>query len=209
MKIQCLPTSTYSSNTFVYYDEDSREGCVIDPGGDSDKIIAFLREHGIKVGRILLTHGHFDHIMAVYDVAEFTGAKIAAGADECPLLADPGLNLSKQALKTDFSVTPDITLADGDTVSVGGAVLRVITTPGHTPGCVCFYNEAEELVFTGDTLFRESVGRADLPGGDSQVMEASLRTKLYTLPPGTTVYPGHMQPTTIGHEIEHNPYVRP
>ena len=141
-------------------------------------------------------------------VSEQTGAPISAHADERELLGDPALNFSRQAAREECSLSPDTLLHDGDTISFGNTQLKVIATPGHTKGGACFYSDADSVLFSGDTLFCESVGRSDLPGGDFSAIEYSIRNKLYTLPPETTVYPGHSRKTTIAHEIANNPHVK-
>ena len=208
VKIRTIATRVYSANAYVYYDETSRTCAVIDPGGDAERIIECLNELGLKVEHILLTHGHFDHIMAVRDIVKHTGAPVCAGADERPVLTDASMNLSNEVFGEDYVVNPDVLLDDGDVINVGQAGLRVISTPGHTTGGVCFYDETAGVLFSGDTLFRESVGRADLPGGNLTQLEQTIKQRLYTLPEATKVYPGHMGETTIGHERKRNPYVR-
>ena len=208
MKVKTIVTKTYGSNTYVFYNEDTRAGAMIDPGGEPQKLLAFLKENDITIEQILLTHGHFDHILAVHDIVEHTGASICSGEDELAMLMDPSLNLSHEVLGVDYVVKPDKLLKDGDMLSVGGASLQVISTPGHTPGGVCFLAAEQGLLFSGDTLFRESIGRADLPGGDLPTLETSIQAKLFTLPPQTVVYPGHAAQTTIQHEKQHNPHVK-
>ena len=209
MKVEKIVTKTFQTNVYICYDEAGGGGVVIDPGGEAEQIIKFLRETGLKIEYILLTHGHFDHIMAVKDVASHTGAPVGAHSDERELLADPNLNFSRDVCGEDYGVSPDVLLKDGDVLKIGGGGLRVIATPGHTKGGVCFYNADEGVLFSGDTLFYESVGRTDFPGGDFGMLEASVRRKLYTLPEDTMVYPGHMRLTTIEHERKNNPYIKP
>ncbi|MCL2852069.1 MAG: MBL fold metallo-hydrolase [Defluviitaleaceae bacterium] len=208
MNIKKIVTKTYQVNVYVIYDEASGKGAVIDPGGEAGQIIDFLRESGIKAEYILLTHGHFDHIMAVKELATHTGAPVAAHADERELLGDSKLNFAHEVYGTDYGVSPDMLLKDGDTLKVGGTSVRVIATPGHTKGGVCYYIEDDGTLFSGDTLFHESIGRTDFPGGNFGTLEASIQRKLYTLPDDTLVYPGHMRMTTIEHERKNNPYVK-
>ena len=209
MKVEKIVTKMFQENVYICYDEASGKGAVIDPGGEAGRIIKFLSETGLKIEYILLTHGHFDHIMAVKDVAVHTGAPVAAHSDECELLADSSLNFSREVSGENYGVIPDIKLKDGDVLKIGGGSLRVIATPGHTKGGVCFYDADGTALFSGDTLFYESIGRTDFPGGDFATLEASVRNKLYTLPEDTMVYPGHSRLTTIEHERRNNPYIRP
>ncbi|MCL2617169.1 MAG: MBL fold metallo-hydrolase [Defluviitaleaceae bacterium] len=207
MNIKKIVTKTYQENVYVYYDEASKVGAVIDPGSDAKDIIKFLDETGLKIEYILLTHGHFDHIMAVKEVAAHTGAPVAAGVDERELLGSGTLNFAMEVYGTDYGVSVDVPLKDGDVLNVGGARIKVLHTPGHTKGGVCFYDEAEGVLFSGDTLFHESIGRTDFPGGNMNTLDASIKSKIYTLPPQTLIYPGHMRMTTVEHEIKNNPFV--
>jgi len=208
MVIEKIVTKSYGTNVYICYDEASNVGVIIDPGNDADAIMNFVKEKGLEIKHILLTHGHFDHILAAKAVAEQTGAPILAHADERELLGDPELNFSRQAAREECSLSPDTLLHDGDTINFGGESFKVIATPGHTKGGVCFYSDADNVLFSGDTLFCESVGRTDLPGGDFSAIEYSIRNKLYTLPPETTVYPGHSRKTTIAHEMVSNPHIK-
>ena len=209
MKIEKIVTKTYQTNVYIVYDEASGSGAVIDPGGESAQILSFLRESDIKVGYILLTHGHFDHIMAVKDVALSIGAPVAAHAHEREMLGDSGLNFSREVFGSDYVLSPNVLLKDGDILNVGGVSIKVVATPGHTKGGVCFYLEEDGVLFSGDTLFYESIGRTDFPGGNFGTLESSVQNKLYTLPAETMVYPGHSRLTTIEHERKNNPYIKP
>jgi len=209
MVIEKIVTKNYGTNVYICYDEASKSGVVIDPGNDADTILSLISDNGLKIEKILLTHGHFDHIMAAKAVAEQVGAPIAAHADERKLLGDPEQNFSRQAAREECILNPDVLLHDGDTISFGNVRFTVIHTPGHTAGGICFYSEQDGILFSGDTLFRESVGRTDLPSSDSTAIEHSIRNKLYSLPPETIVYPGHSRKTTIEHEMANNPHIRP
>ena len=209
MKIEKIVTRPYQENVYIWYDEESKAGAVIDPGGESEQIIKFLSENSLKIEYILLTHGHYDHIGAVKDVAAHTGAPVAAHSDERELLADPALNFSRDVHGMEYGVSTDVALKDGDVLKIGGGCLQVIATPGHTKGGVCFYDAAEGTLFSGDTLFYETIGRTDFPGGDFATLEANVRSKIYTLPEDTMIYPGHSRMTTVEHERKNNPYIRP
>ena len=207
MELKKIVVKSFQTNAYVYYDKASGEGVIIDPAGEAKEIIKFLTDNSIKIKYILLTHGHYDHIMAVEEVAAHTRAQITAGADESELLGDPRLNFSDR-LGEGIKIKIGKPLKDGDVLKVGGANLKVLHTPGHTKGGVCYYDEQEGTLFSGDTLFHESVGRTDFPGGSMDVLERSIAGKLFSLPEDTMVYPGHMRMTTIGHERENNPFVR-
>ena len=207
MNIKTFARNSMGQNIYLYYDKPGGEGVLIDAGcseADRADITAFLSDKNIAVKAILLTHGHFDHIIAADEMKALAGAEIYCHKLEEPMLGDPGLNLATM-IKTKLQVAPDKLLQDGDVFPVAGARLEVLHTPGHTPGGVCYYDRANGNLFAGDTLFRESVGRTDLPGGNSKTLKKSIADKLLTLPGNTNVYPGHGQSTTIAHEKQNNP----
>ena len=196
-------------NIYLYYDKHTNEGVLIDAGGgDTDvaAISATLPALGITVKAILITHGHFDHIISADELRKLTNAEIHCHKDEVPMLADPELNLSTM-IKKQLKVTPCKTFAEGDVFTFGSITLKVIHSPGHTHGGVCFYDKQNGNIFTGDTLFRESVGRTDLPQGNGKTLRKSITEKLLTLPGNTNVYPGHGPSSTINHEKQNNPHV--
>jgi len=209
MIIKTFARNNMGQNVYLYYCRISGEGVLIDAGcneADRNEITAFLQEKGITVNAILLTHGHFDHIITANEMKKLTNAEIYCHKLEVPMLEDPELNLST-IIKQKLSVTPDKTLQDGDIIKFGHAALEILHTPGHTPGGVCYYDRESANLFTGDTLFRESVGRADLPQGNSKTLKKSIAEKLLTLPGSTNVYPGHGPNTTIAHEKQNNPFM--
>jgi hydroxyacylglutathione hydrolase len=197
-----------SCNCAIVACPDTGEAAIIDPGGNADIILAAANEMGVQVKVLLHTHGHFDHVMATREVAEATGAPVAIHEKDRPLYE----NLPRQGSIFGFSADeppkPRQVLAGGETIAVGKLSARVIHTPGHTPGSVGYYFEADGILFSGDTLFAESIGRTDLPGGSYPAIVKSIQTKLYVLPPDTRVIPGHGAETSIGHERESNPFVR-
>ncbi|MDR1913249.1 MAG: MBL fold metallo-hydrolase [Clostridiales bacterium] len=201
MKIFLIVTKEYDQNCYCCFDPDNREGVLIDPGLNEEGIFAFLEEAKIIVKAILFTHGHYDHIMSAEKVRAHTSAPILAHSAETELLYDPYINLSGLMARKRCSLTIDKPLEEGDEIKFGQYALRVIYTPGHTAGGICYYSEPQKVIFTGDTMFWESVGRTDLPQGDGQTLTHSINEKLLTLPKETIVYPGHGRPTDIGHEI--------
>ncbi len=191
-------TETYireNAYLFIWPDDESdgEAAVLIDPGGI--KALKYITDNGIHLKYILLTHGHYDHIIAAEKTADATGAKIAAHKDEQELISDSVMNMSKFFSKP-ITLTPDVWLNEGDTVEG----LTLIHTPGHTQGSCCYYSETAKVLFSGDTMFRGTVGRTDLYGGSEEAMYKSIREKLLTLPDNVVVYPGHNEPTTIGEE---------
>jgi len=190
---------------YLAYCPETREAAVIDPGGDASLILERIRRERLAVSRILLTHGHGDHIGALREVKASTGAPVLVHAGDAAALTDPAVNLSGLFGKPVTADPPDELLEEGREIPVGSECLTVLHTPGHTPGGVSFAGRG--LVFTGDALFREGIGRTDLPGASSRQLLASIRTKLFTLSDECVVYPGHGPPTTIGYEKRHNRFL--
>lgn len=198
---------TMQQNTYLYYDEATKHGALIDPGyNPQEEIMSAIHRHGVQPLVILLTHGHYDHIAAVQGIKDQTNARIFCHPLEKPMLEDPHLNLSVRT-KTLVSLKPDQLLECGESLQIGDkTALTAIHTPGHTPGGLCFYDKKNATLFTGDTLFREGIGRTDLPGGNNQELLETINSKLLTLPNDVKVYPGHGRATTIGHEKKANIY---
>ena len=205
MNVKTLQVDPIGTNCYIVSD-DSRNAFIVDPGGDADLIIDAAS--GLNVLYILLTHTHYDHIGALDNVScAFPDAKVAVHEIEKNALSDATLNLSVGfGLTYEYQGDVHLKLKDNDELQFGNSGIKVIHTPGHTAGGVCYF--VEELLFSGDTLFKSSVGRTDLPGGDGVALLKSIREKLYTLPGKTTVYPGHMEKTSIGWEKQRNPYVK-
>lgn len=209
MILKVLPVGPFQANCFILADEATRAAAVVDPGDEPEKILRAAR--GLEVKVILLTHGHLDHVSGARRVREETGAPILIHAADRGLYE--GLRGQYAAAPGMFGLSlgpghdplpPDGALEDGQEVAFGPRRLRVIHTPGHTPGGCCFLGDG--LLFSGDTLFRGGIGRTDLGGGDLGLELASIRAKLYALDPATAVYPGHGPETTIGEEKEGNPF---
>jgi hydroxyacylglutathione hydrolase len=199
----------FSVFSYLIGDEETKEALFIDPADETEMLLSEAKSHGLMVKYIVNTHAHVDHIMGNAEMVKKTGAKIIIHEmDATRLTRQP------QDLLTMFKAKPsppaDILAKDGDLIQIGKAGLKVLHTPGHSPGGMSLY--VDGMVFTGDTLFVGAVGRTDFPGSSWEIMEASIRNKLYTLPGETIVYPGHnygsSPSSTIEHERRHNPFVR-
>ncbi len=204
MRIDVFRVGAVQTNCYLAYDEQTLEAFLVDPGDDAPRLLRAIGELGLSLRYILLTHGHFDHVMAVPALLRETGAQLVAShvarlddAEAC------GFRAFRIAEFT--PLTADITVKDGDTLRAAGETLRFLETPGHTPGGVCI--RAGDVLFSGDTLFAGSCGRCDLPGGDYAAILKSL-ARLAELPGELRVLPGHGEATTIAAERAHNPYLR-
>lgn len=209
LNIQTRMSNPFQENTYIVWLPGSTDALAIDPGLEPHLILDFLNENGLSVAAILNTHGHGDHIGGNEAMKEaFPDAPLIIGQAETRLLSDPMLNMSA-ALGAPFTSPPaDRTVREGDVLDLAGIRLEVLDIPGHSPGHVVFvYRDNPILVFGGDVLFRDSIGRSDFPGSNGRLLVQGIRTKLFALPPDTIVYPGHGLPTTVGREKRFNPFV--
>lgn len=204
---EILPVGLLQCNCSVLGDESSREAIVIDPGDDIPAIEAILKRHGLKVKSIIITHAHIDHIAGAQKLKQLTGAPVFYNENDLPLVKMMDVQASWLRMPTPEVHPPDALLKEGQDISVGGITGKVLYTPGHTQGSICLYLPQQSLLIAGDTLFAGSVGRTDLPGGDSRQLIHSIREKLLTLPDETKVVPGHGPNTTIGEERSDNPFL--
>ncbi len=204
MNVTYFSVGGLGTNCYIISD-DSGHAAIIDPGGDARRILSAVKDKNLTADLILLTHAHFDHIMAVEELREATGAPVCVGTGDAPMLADAQFNLSAMVYPTQtVALTADRLLVDGDMVSFGDASLTVLETPGHTRGSVCYLGDG--VLFSGDTLFASCVGRTDLPGGDMTALRRSL-ARLAALDGDYTVYSGHGEETTLSFEKAANPYL--
>lgn len=193
------------ANCYIIGCEEKRVAAVVDPGAEGKRILARLEELKLKCRYIILTHGHVDHIGALNEVREATGAEVLMHKNDAAMLTNPAHNLSLFMGSPVKCKQADRFLGDGEQLKVGQVNLQIFHTPGHTPGGICI--QAGNSLITGDTLFAGSVGRSDFPGGNHNVMIESIKTKLLQYPDETKVYPGHGPASTIGLEKKHNPFL--
>ena len=206
IKIGRIVLGVGQTNCYFLYEEGKTDVIFIDPADKGGYLYEVLQQRGFHVAGILLTHGHFDHIWGVKELADLSGAEVWAAEAEKDVLESDDLNSSARVGRA-CTVKADHYVKDGDTITIAGMTCRMILTPGHTKGSCCFYFEDAGYLVAGDTVFLESVGRTDLPTGSESALIRSIREKLFVLPDDTKVYPGHGDATTIGHEKKYNPFV--
>ncbi|MCL2397743.1 MAG: MBL fold metallo-hydrolase [Defluviitaleaceae bacterium] len=205
--ILTIPVGPLGTNTYIWYDNTSRKGIIIDPGAEAKRILAEVAAKKFDIQAILLTHGHFDHIAAAEEVRNALGVPVYAHKKEAALISDSALNGTGLFRMKPIAVTIDNFLTEENELDFGCGKIHVLHTPGHTLGSVCLHIPEDDVLFAGDTLFKESYGRYDLPTGDFSALKVSLN-RLFTLPEDTMVYPGHGSATTIGHEKCNNLIMR-
>lgn len=211
MKVEKYVVGPLETNCYIVLNEEIKEMILVDPGDSPDYFMEHLKElyrDGYKMNGILLTHGHFDHMKGVSSVVESYAVPVYALEAELPLLRDSVLNLSKDFSAEDITVEKVKALQDEEKLALIGYEFTVIATPGHTAGGCCYYAESEGVLFSGDTLFAQSIGRTDFYTGDMMALVRSLKGRLKILPDETKVYPGHMGVTSIEVEKRLNPYFR-
>ena len=197
-RIKCdfLVVGPVQTNCYFLYKEESKECVLVDPGDEAGKIQEYIDKKNLDVKAILLTHGHFDHITAVQEIKQHCQAPVYAAKAEKEVLENPAINLSVQ-MQTPVSLEADEWLEDGEEITLLGQTVRCILTPGHTCGGMSYYFPKAGILFSGDTLFQESVGRTDFPTGSMSTLIRSIREKLFVLPNTVSVYPGHGMMTSI------------
>ena len=204
MIIKLLVVGPLASNCYIVGDEATNEGVIVDPADEAEIILQSVAEFGLTIRSIILTHGHPDHIAALKEVKEATGAEIAVHTSDSEYHRQQALALTF-GFRCPSLPPPDRLLKDGDSLDIGELHFKVIHTPGHTPGGICLLGHG--VLFSGDTLFNYGIGRYDLPGGDYAQLMNSLQATLMALPDETIVYPGHGPKTTIGAERRDNPFL--
>ncbi len=203
MIIKCLPNGMFDSNCYIII--ENNKGIIIDPGVGSKYILDLVEKNEVNIEYIILTHGHIDHICSVDEVRESTKAKVLIHEEDAAALTDAQFNGSVMFTGAKSFKKADGFIKDGDILDVDGLTIEIMHTPGHTPGGICI--KAGDNVFTGDTLFRRTVGRTDLGNGNHYDLINSIKGKLLTLSDTVTVYPGHGEYSTIGFERKNNPFL--
>lgn len=206
MKIENFVIGIIGTNCYLVQNEATKEFFLVDPAACPAKLVNHIKEQGLTLTGILLTHGHFDHIMGIDGFLEEFPVPVYAHEEEKILLEDASMN-SSSTYGRGYTFKNADYVKDGTKLSLAGVSIEVIYTPGHTIGGCCYYIQAEGILFCGDTLFRTSVGRTDFPTGSSSQLIRSIKEKLMPLPGETVVYPGHMDETSIGFEKSHNPFL--
>jgi glyoxylase-like metal-dependent hydrolase (beta-lactamase superfamily II) len=208
MKIDYLILGGYQTNCYVLRKNDAAQDCIIiDPGLEADELLEFLDEQKLNPVAVVLTHGHIDHIAGVAALRNrFPEIKVYIHKLDAEMLTEPVNNLSAMSGMTFVTEPEDVSLKEGNVIDLVGVKLLVLHTPGHTPGGISLYSKQDGVVFAGDTLFADSIGRTDFPGGSTSQLLKNVREKLFTLPEETEVYPGHGPATTIAEEKAHNPF---
>lgn len=205
---ETFPVGPLRCNCTILGDETTREAIVVDPGDNIPQIVALLQKYALTVKQILITHAHIDHIAGAQHLKKLTGAPILYNQKDLPLVAMMDMQAGWLGIPTPNVAPPDADLVDGLPIKVGNIQGEVIYTPGHTQGSCCIYVPKESLLLAGDTLFAASVGRTDLPGGDTRMLIHSIHDRLLPLPDKTLVIPGHGDPTSIEIERETNPFLQ-
>ncbi|MBV8549725.1 MAG: MBL fold metallo-hydrolase [Acidobacteriaceae bacterium] len=203
-----LPVGLLQCNCSIFGDEQTQEAIVIDPGDEIEKITAILDKHRLKVKAIVITHAHIDHVAAAQKLRALTGAPVYMDERDTALLDMLDVQARWLGVETPARTEVDAAANDATVLNLGNAEFHVLRTPGHTPGSLCLWIPDESKLIAGDTLFRDSIGRTDLPGGNSRQILSSIKTRLLDLPEDAIVVPGHGQTTTIGREKERNPFLQ-
>ena len=205
---EIFPVGPLQCNCSIIGDEATREAMVIDPGDDIEDVLALLRKHNLQVKQIVITHAHIDHVGGAMKLRAATGAPILLNQNDYALLKMLDVQAAWIGMAAPGAVEIDQSVSTGDTVKAGAHTASVLHTPGHTEGSICLYFPAEKTLIAGDTLFAGSIGRTDLPGGDSGQIIDSIQNRLLALPDETRVLTGHGPATTIGAERRSNPFLR-
>ncbi|RLE12153.1 MBL fold metallo-hydrolase [Candidatus Aerophobetes bacterium] len=206
MFLRKIVVGEFEVNCYIIAEEEKGKGLIIDPGGNSQAILDVVKKNKLEILYIIATHAHIDHIADIETVRDFTGAQFLLHPLDVPFLKDPDLNLSSLIQTPRVFSPPEKLVEDGERLKVGKIELEVLHTPGHTPGSISL--KMDRCIFTGDTLFCRGVGRVDLPGGDWQALQKSIREKIFPLPDDIKVFPGHGPESIIEKERRENPFFK-
>lgn len=209
MILETFPVGPLQCNCTILGDETTGQAMVVDPGDNIPQILAFLARHKLSLKQVIVTHGHIDHIGGAARLKKATGAPVFLNQNDLPQLTMMDMQASWLGVPTPEIAPPDASAEEGMTVGIAGHTAQILHTPGHTQGSICLHFVPENLLLAGDTLFAGSIGRTDLPGGDSKQILRSLHDRLLILPDQTRVIPGHGRATTIGEERQSNPFLQP
>ena len=209
--VKCFENNPYQENTYILYDE-SGECAIIDPGmytaAEQNAVVNFIKDNNLKPVLLLNTHCHIDHVLSNKFIFDQYGLKPQFNKGELEVLEAVVAYAPAMGFRYDVSPSPDVFLPETGSITFGNTALQLIFAPGHSPAHLCFYDEPAQLLIGGDVLFKGSIGRADLPGGNYNQLIKNIEEKLFTLPDNCTVYPGHGPETTIGFEKQHNPFFK-
>jgi glyoxylase-like metal-dependent hydrolase (beta-lactamase superfamily II) len=211
LSVKSFTFNPFQENTYIVFDDETLDAAIIDPGcsnsSEESALSEFISRRNLKVKYLLNTHCHIDHVLGNTFCKNTYQVPLHIHSEELPILAAVEAYAATFGITNYQPATADHFLTEGQTITIGNAHLKVLFTPGHAPGHISFYEEKEGIIIVGDTLFFESIGRTDLPGGNFNTLENTIRTKLYTLPSAVIVYPGHGPKTSIGYEKLNNPFV--
>lgn len=212
MTVKTFCVNPFAMNCYVYYDEKSKEGIIIDPGAYTDvekkEIEDFISKEGINIKLILNTHGHIDHIIGNEWAKKLFKVPLLMHKDDMPLIDKAMIQAEMYGVTFPQPPDPDKFIDENDNIKFADSVFKIIHTPGHSPGSVCFIDEKEKIIFGGDCVFKNSIGRTDLWMGDIDILLDSINNKIFKYDDDYIIYPGHMEETTIGDEKKYNPFLR-